>query len=162
MKVYGCRMSGLRISEVAERTGLRASTIRYYESAGLIKPAERGANGYRRYGNTDVERLSFIAAAKRLNLGLAEVRLLVAARESALCEHVQRDMRAVVATRLAETRAQIAELVRLSEDLQRAEVRLSQPVTSGACSDACACSVIVGDEAVQPPAGATVLTVLSR
>jgi DNA-binding transcriptional MerR regulator len=154
-------MAGLRISEVAERTGLSASTIRYYESAGLIEPAERGSNGYRLYGDTDVERLSFIAGAKRLNLGLADVRLLVAARESDLCEHVQRDMRAVVTTRLAETRAQIAELVRLSEDLQRAEVRLSQPATSGACSDGCACSVIVG-EAVQPPAGATVLTVRSR
>jgi len=155
-------MAGLRISEVAERTGLPASTIRYYESAGLIEPAERGSNGYRTYGDSDVERLSFIAGAKRLNLGLAEVRQLVTARESDLCEHVQRDMRAVVATRLVETRAQIAELVRLSHELQRAEERLSHPATGGVCSDACACSVITGDEAVPPPAGATVLSVLSR
>lgn len=162
MKVYGCCMSGLRISEVAELTGLPASTIRYYESAGLIEPAERGSNGYRLYGDTAVERLSFIAGAKRLNLGLADVRQLVAARESDLCEHVQRDMRAVVATRLAETRAQIAELERLSDELQRAEDRLSQPAIGGVCSDACACSVITGDEAAQPPAGATVLSVRSR
>ena len=155
-------MRGLRISEVAERTGLPASTIRYYESEGLIEPAERGSNGYRRYGDTEVERLSFIAGAKRLNLGLAEVRQLVAARESDLCEHVQRDMRAVVATRLTETQAQIAELVRLSEELQRAEERLSQPATGGVCSDACASSVITGDPAVQAPKGATVLLVQSR
>lgn len=162
MKVYGCRMGGLRISEVAERTGLPASTIRYYEAEGLIEPAERGSNGYRLYGDVEVQRLSFIAGAKRLNLGLADVRQLVAARESDLCEHVQRDMRAVVATRLAETRAQIAELVSLSDELQRAEDRLSQPATGGVCSDACACSVITGDESVQPPVGATVLTVRSR
>jgi len=89
LKVYGCCMTGLHISEVAERTGLPASTIRYYESAGLIAPAERGANGYRLYGDAEVERLSFIAGAKRLNLGLADVRQLVAARESNLSEHVQ-------------------------------------------------------------------------
>lgn len=155
-------MGGLRISEVAKATGLPASTIRYYESAGLIDPAERGHNGYRVYRDTDVERLSFIAGAKRLNLGLADVRQLVAARESDLCEHVQRDMRAVVSTRLADTRAQIDELVRLSDELQRADDRLSQPATGGVCTDACACSVITGDEAIQPPAGATVLTVWSR
>lgn len=155
-------MTGLRISEVAQRTGLPASTIRYYESAGLIEPAARGSNGYRLYGDSEVERLAFIAGAKRLNLGLAEVRQLVTARESDLCEHVQRDMRAVVATRLAETRAQIAKLVRLSDELQRAEDRLSQPATGGVCSDACACSVITGDEAVRPPAGATEPSVLSR
>lgn len=152
-------MTGLRISEVAERTGLPASTIRYYESAGLIEPAERGLNGYRVYSDTEVERLSFIAGAKRLNLGLTDVRQLVVARESDLCEHVQRDMRAVVATRLTETRAQIADLVRLSDELQRAENRLAQPATGGVCSDACACSVITGDEALQPPADVTVLSV---
>ena len=154
-------MTGMRISEVAAQTGLPASTIRYYESAGLIDPAERGSNGYRVFGAADVDRLSFIANAKRLNLGLAEVRQLVSARESQLCEHVQRDMRAVVATRLAETRAQIEELGRLAEELARAEHRLSEPAPSGACSDACACAVINGDVGA-PPAGATVLAVHSR
>ena len=155
-------MGGLRISQVAEQTGLPASTIRYYEAAGLIEPAERGSNGYRLYSETEVERLSFIAGAKRLNLGLAEVRQLVAARESDLCEHVQRDMRAVVAARLTETQAQIAELVRLADELERAADRLSQPATGGVCSDACACSAITGDVAVQPPAGVTRLTVEGR
>lgn len=155
-------MGGLHISEVAKRTGLPASTIRYYESAGLIEPAERGSNGYRLYGEAEVERLEFIAGAKRLNLGLAEVRQLVAARESNLCEHVQREMRTVVEMRLAETRVQIAELVRLSGELHRAEERLSQPPSDGECSDACACSVLTGGASVQPPAGASVLTIRSR
>jgi len=153
LKVYGGGMGRLRISQVAEQTGLSASTIRYYESAGVIEPAERGSNGYRLYSDTEVERLSFIAGAKRLNLGLADVRQLVAARESDLCEHVQRDMRAVVATRLADTRAQIAELARLADELERAEDRLSQPVTDGICSDACACSLITGDVSVHPTQG---------
>ncbi|GAA1817354.1 MerR family transcriptional regulator [Agromyces neolithicus] len=155
-------MSGLRISQVAERTGLPASTIRYYESAGLVEPAERGSNGYRQYGDADVERLLFIAGAKRLNLGLGDVRQLVTARESDLCEHVQRHMRDVVAARLTETQEQIAELSRLADELRRAQERLSRPTTGGVCSDACACAVITGNDAAEPPAGATVLTVSNR
>ncbi|MGC5171236.1 MerR family transcriptional regulator [Microbacterium sp. DT81.1] len=109
-------MSELRISEVADRTGLPASTIRYYEAEGLVAPAERGPNGYRRYGDADVHRLLFIAGAKRLNLGLREVRDLVAARESDLCEHVQADMREVVAARLRD-----AQDPRLIEPLRGAD-----------------------------------------
>lgn len=155
-------MSGLRISEVADRTGLPASTIRYYEAAGLVDPAERGSNGYRQYGDSDVQRLLFIAGAKRLNLGLRDVRDLIAARESDLCEHVQADMRAVVAARLRDTQDQIAQLSRLVVELRQAEERLSLPATGGTCSDACACAVITGNDAAVPPAGATVLTVEHR
>ena len=155
-------MRGLRISEVAERTGLPASTIRYYESAGLVEPAERGSNGYRVYGDAEVERLAFIASAKRLSLRIADVRQLIAARESDLCEHVQRDMRVVVAKRLAATQEQIVELSRLAAELQRAEEHMSLSPTRGACSDACASAAIIGDEDVQPAAGATVLAVRTR
>ena len=38
----------LNIGSVAEASGLPAKTIRYYESIGLIRPAGRHANGYRR------------------------------------------------------------------------------------------------------------------
>lgn len=155
-------MSGLRISEVADRTGLPASTIRYYEAEGLVEPAERGPNGYRRYGDADVQRLLFIAGAKRLNLGLRDVRDLVAARESDLCEHVQADMREVVSARLRDTQDQIAELSRLADELRQAEERLSRPAIGGTCSDACACAVITGNDAAVQPAGSTVLTVQGR
>lgn len=154
-------MQRLRISEVARRTGLSASTIRFYEAEGLIDRAERDANGYRAYGEADVKRLTFIAGAKQLDLGLAEVRQLLAAREeSALCAHVQRDMHAVVARRLAETKSRIAELRRTADELRRTEQRLAGPAVGGVCSDECASAAFSGENL--PPAGVTVLTMLPR
>jgi MerR family redox-sensitive transcriptional activator SoxR len=56
-------MAGLRIGEVARRTGLAPSAIRYYESLGLIpKPAYDG--GKRRYDANVLEWLSLIALAR--------------------------------------------------------------------------------------------------
>lgn len=155
-------MVGLRISEVARRTGLSASTIRFYEGEGLIAAAARDANGYRSYGDADVQRLLFIAGAKQLDLGLAEVRQLLSARdESELCEHVQRQMRDVVARRLAETEERIANLQRVAEELRRTEGRLAGPAMGGTCSDACACAALAGEPA-PVSAGVTTLKVRPR
>jgi DNA-binding transcriptional MerR regulator len=155
-------MGGFRISEVARRTGLSASTIRFYEGEGLIAAADRDANGYRSYGETDVQRLSFIAGAKQLDLGLAEVRqLLVAREESERCEHVQHQMHEVVARRRVETEARIAELQRVADELRRTEERLAGPATGGTCSDACACAALAGEQ-VPLPDGATRLTLRRR
>ena len=66
-------MAGLLIGDVAERTGLRAPTIRYYESIGLLAPAPRSATGYRRYSETTVEELRFIRKAQALGFSLEEI-----------------------------------------------------------------------------------------
>jgi MerR family transcriptional regulator, copper efflux regulator len=62
----------LSIGEAAQRSGFPAATLRYYDELGLAQ-AERAANGYRRYAETDFERLRFIGRAKHLNCSL-EVR----------------------------------------------------------------------------------------
>jgi MerR family copper efflux transcriptional regulator len=66
-------MGGLLIGNVAERTGLTAPTIRYYESIGLLAPAPRSATGYRRYSETTVEELRFIRKAQSLGFSLEEI-----------------------------------------------------------------------------------------
>ncbi len=68
-------MSELTIGEVARRTGLRTSAIRYYEECRLIAPARR-AGGSRRYDSSAIERLSLIAFAKRAGFTLREIRQL--------------------------------------------------------------------------------------
>jgi DNA-binding transcriptional MerR regulator len=45
----------MRISQLAARTGVPATTLRFYETAGLL-PAERTAAGYRAYGEDGVDR----------------------------------------------------------------------------------------------------------
>ena len=66
----------MRIGEVAERAGVNASLLRYYEEVGLLPPAER-VSGQRRYAESVLRRLAVIDAAQRAGLSLDEIRLLL-------------------------------------------------------------------------------------
>jgi Cu(I)-responsive transcriptional regulator len=68
----------MNIGSVAEATGLPAKTIRYYESIGLVGPAERSTGNYRLYGEREVMTLRFIERARRLGFSLKEVKELLA------------------------------------------------------------------------------------
>jgi len=61
------------ISEVCERTGLSARTLRYYEEIGLLPGVRRKAGGRRVYGPDELERLGFINRLKELGLSLSEI-----------------------------------------------------------------------------------------
>jgi MerR family redox-sensitive transcriptional activator SoxR len=74
-------MEELTISEVARRSGVRATTIRYYESINVL-PAPRRANGRRRYEPAILDRLAFIHIAQRLGFTLAEIVLLFEQRDT--------------------------------------------------------------------------------
>jgi len=67
----------LTIGEVARRSGMSASAIRYYESVGLVEPEGR-IGGRRVYGELAVERLALIAFAKDAGFTLDEIRQLIA------------------------------------------------------------------------------------
>ena len=62
----------MRVSELAERTGVSAHRLRRYEAQGLIR-AERGASGYRRFGERAVREVVFIAMGRDLGFSLAEL-----------------------------------------------------------------------------------------
>ncbi|MGZ8734651.1 MAG: redox-sensitive transcriptional activator SoxR [Acidimicrobiia bacterium] len=62
----------LTIGEVAARSGLATSAIRYYESEGLVS-SSRSASGQRRFARHTLRRLAFIGAARRVGLSLADV-----------------------------------------------------------------------------------------
>ena len=68
-------MQELTISAVAQRVGIRASTIRYYESINLL-PEPRRVNGRRRYDPTILERLAFIQTTQQLGFTLTEIQHL--------------------------------------------------------------------------------------
>ena len=63
---------GLTIGDLAERTGLAVSAIRFYETHGIVRPA-RNAGGHRRYGRADIRRLSFAMIAQELGFPLSEI-----------------------------------------------------------------------------------------
>ena len=62
----------LAIGDVARRTGLNVSAIRFYEDQRLIEPVRSGGN-QRRFLRSDIRRLSFILIAQKLGLGLTEI-----------------------------------------------------------------------------------------
>lgn len=62
----------INIGQVAERTGLSVSAIRYYESQGLVTPI-RNAGGQRRFLRSDIRRLSFVLIAQQLGLPLKDI-----------------------------------------------------------------------------------------
>jgi Cu(I)-responsive transcriptional regulator len=70
--------ASLDIGGCAHATGVPAKTIRYYESIGLLPPAKRADNGYRRYGKTEIETLRFVRRARDLGFSLEEVARLLA------------------------------------------------------------------------------------
>lgn len=64
---------GLTIGQVAERTGLAASAIRYYEAEGLVLPFRNDA-GQRRFASADIRRLSFVMISQNLGFSISEIK----------------------------------------------------------------------------------------
>src|SRR5216684_1298546 len=68
-------MEELSIGEVAERAGIRASALRYYESVEVL-PAPPRVNGRRRYDSRVFDRLAVIQIAQQAGFTVAEIRTL--------------------------------------------------------------------------------------
>ncbi|NQW01604.1 MAG: Cu(I)-responsive transcriptional regulator [Rhodospirillales bacterium] len=110
----------MRIGSLAGRTGVSSKTIRYYESIGLIQPADRGENGYRSYGDPDVAILHFIQRARKLGFSVKKVSELLelwydrnrasASVKALALAHVQE-----VETKIAELQSLRATLIDLTE-----------------------------------------------
>jgi DNA-binding transcriptional MerR regulator len=109
----------MRIGQLAHRSGLASSAVRYYERLGLLPAPERTASGYRSYGDEALDRLAFIRSAQAVGLTLAEVRQVLGLRDAgeAPCEVVTE----LIDRRHAEVRARIVELQALEREL--AELR---------------------------------------
>lgn len=67
------RPTGLTIGQIADRTGLAVSAIRYYEEQGLVFP-DRTDTGQRRYARSDIRRLSFVMITQGMGFTIAEIR----------------------------------------------------------------------------------------
>ncbi|MFE3835731.1 Cu(I)-responsive transcriptional regulator [Pseudogemmobacter sonorensis] len=97
----------MNIKEVAERAGLPAKTIRYYEEIGLIRPL-RAANGYRSFRESDLHKLAFIGRARGLGFSITDCRALLALYEDQ--GRASADVKALAGAHLAQIAAKIEEL----------------------------------------------------
>ena len=79
------------IGPLAKQAGVPTSTVRYYERAGLLRPAGRTASNYRFYSEESVERLRFIRAAQATGFTLHDIMSLLDLRDGTAvpCREVQ-------------------------------------------------------------------------
>ena len=105
----------MKVSELAERAGIAASAVRWYESAGIIPAATRQANGYREFAEQDLARLRLVVSLRRLGLGPED-----AGRMARLCleqGEVDRDLAPLIADQRAAIARQRDDLDRLDGEL---------------------------------------------
>jgi MerR family redox-sensitive transcriptional activator SoxR len=105
----------MTIGDVARRSGVAASALRFYEERGLIT-SDRAGSGHRRYPRSALRRIAFIVFAQRIGLTLgeigAELSLLPADRAPS-----RRDWQRLSRAWTSRIDARIAELERLREGL---------------------------------------------
>lgn len=121
----------MKIGELSQRTGLATSAIRFYESSGLLPAAERGANGYRQYGEAALHRLQMIQLGQRLGFGLDQLRELFVACQDGLPEDL---ILQGLNQRLAQIDQLAADLARQRAETLALRERLTAEWAAGWCS----------------------------
>lgn len=123
----------LTVGEVARRTGIASSAVRYYESIGLLPPPER-QGGWRRYEPDVVDRIGLIRASTDAGFKLDEVRVMLRAMELGEANPLAELARA----KLPELEASLARLQGIVE-IMRAACHCRCP-SLAACAPLFACS----------------------
>jgi MerR family transcriptional regulator, copper efflux regulator len=105
----------MRIGDVAYRAGVPAKTIRFWEDQQLLPPPARTSAGYRDYDPAILDRLAFIRHAQAAGLTLGHIRQVLDISDGGQppCIHVA----GLIARRLAEVEARLAELARTRDQL---------------------------------------------
>jgi DNA-binding transcriptional MerR regulator len=123
----------LMIGEVARASGVSVDTIRHYEAAGVIPPATRERNGYRRFPPSALQRVKVVRRALAIGFTIEELARLF--RQRAAGRPPCGEVRAMAARKLEALDERIAELTALRGELaailgdwdQRLETGNGQP-----------------------------------
>lgn len=106
----------LSIEEAAQRTGLSAHTLRYYERIGLIAAVTRAAGGQRRYAAADLAWLAFLTRLRTTRMPIQKMRLFAQLRSTGDATVPAR--RQMLQTHLAEVQADISAMQQAAQALQ--------------------------------------------
>jgi DNA-binding transcriptional MerR regulator len=92
---------------MAERCGMTAHTLRYYERVGLIQPVGRARNGHRRYSEADEAWLNFLHCMRATNMSIREMQRYAQLREQGDATSLERrklleDHQQSIAAKIAE------------------------------------------------------------
>ncbi len=106
----------MNIGQASKATGVSTKMIRYYESVGLIRPADRTDSNYRDFAERDINELRFIRRARNLGFSVVEIgRLLALWRDR---ERPSREVKAVARKHVADLDARIAEMRGMANTLR--------------------------------------------
>lgn len=122
----------MKVSELAERAGTTAKTIRYYEAEGILPAPPRAQNGYRDYGENDVCRTRVLVTLRNLGLELPEASRLASLCATGRCDDMTVDLAARIPQRRQAIAAAISELAHLDAELARIERTLASGEIHGA------------------------------
>jgi MerR family transcriptional regulator, mercuric resistance operon regulatory protein len=101
--------------QLAEATGVKGETIRYYEKCGLLQTPARNAAGYRIYSENHMKRLIFIRRCREIGFSLSEIDGLIdLGKDERSCEQV----RELTATHLADVQGKIKDLKKMEQTLK--------------------------------------------
>lgn len=105
------------IGGASRMSGVKATTIRYYEQIGLLPCPARSEGNRRQYDENDLKRLAFIRHARELGFELEQIRTLLALQDDRTqsCEAADR----IASARMKEVEHRIAGLLALKAELQR-------------------------------------------
>ena len=106
----------MNISDAAQRSGVPAKTIRYYEDISLIEPANRLDNGYRDYDETQVETLRFLKHARGLGFPVEDCRELLSLYRDR--DRASADVKALTLKRIEDIDQKIIQLQAMKRTLE--------------------------------------------
>ena len=104
----------MNIGEIAQKSGLPAKTIRYYEDIGLVTPA-RSDNGYRQFSSNDLHKLTFLFRSRTLGFSIEDCRTLMALYEDET--RASSDVKQVARQHLARIDQKLVELQSMRDTL---------------------------------------------
>ncbi len=129
--MYGDCMqdAGYTIQDMAERCGMTAHTLRYYERVGLIQPVGRARNGHRRYSEADEAWLHFLHCMRATNMPIREMQRYAELRELGDATSLERrkileDHRTAIATQIVELQQAHALLTHKIANYKKIEQRI--------------------------------------
>jgi MerR family copper efflux transcriptional regulator len=108
----------IKVGDLARRTGKTVRAIHLYEELGLLSPPVRSKGGFRMYSGDGVKRIEWIQKLQDMGFSLTEIKAFLRVwEESATAPEAMATVREIFEDKLHETKATIARLTRLAEEL---------------------------------------------
>lgn len=122
----------MRIGELAQRVGVPADTVRFYEREGWLPRPPRRENGYREYRDSDVDHLRLLIDLRRLELPLDDAAQIATWCHAGHCASTTETLPTLLAARRAEIAERIGRLRDLDARLADLQGHLADSMSVGA------------------------------